>query len=164
VAQDLVGKPADVVIAENYTLLFAVRAEIASLKGRSYVVDVAVSRYSFLNQDICFQVLKFYPKGSSIFGLEAALLAAGKPAVSLVRSVSSSLEQGSGSDETSLSCAQCSISSFVQHVTYCCWSEGSADKGEQAGIPAMSADVGQRTPPPAAILLGLSNFYNACET
>jgi hypothetical protein len=82
--------------------------------------------------------------GSLCFGLDAALLAAGKPAGSFVRSVSSSLEHGSGSGETSLSCAQCSISSFVQYVTYCCWSEESADKGEQAVIAGISTDVGER--------------------
>lgn len=98
VARDLVSKPAVVVIAENYTSFSAVPAEIAALTGRSYVIDVAVSRYSFRNQDICFQVLKFYPEGSAVFvGLDAALLAAGKPAGSLVRSVGSSVEQGSGS-------------------------------------------------------------------
>lgn len=54
-------------------------AEIASLTGRSYVVDVNVSQYSFRTEDIRFQVLKFYPPGSSVFvGLEASLIAARK--------------------------------------------------------------------------------------
>ncbi|XP_047043815.1 uncharacterized protein LOC124648024 [Lolium rigidum] len=57
VARDLVGKPAEVLVAENCSLISNVPAEIASLTGRSYAVDVCVSRYSFRAEDIGFRVL-----------------------------------------------------------------------------------------------------------
>jgi hypothetical protein len=63
----LVGKPADVLVAENSGFLATVPAEIDALIGRSYVVDVIVSYYSFCIKDISFQVFKFYPEGSSVF-------------------------------------------------------------------------------------------------
>jgi hypothetical protein len=66
-ARDLVGKPADVLVAENNGFLGTVPAEIDALIGRSYVVDVIVSQYSFCVKDISFQVSKFYPEGSSVF-------------------------------------------------------------------------------------------------
>jgi hypothetical protein len=66
-ARDLVGKPADILVAENSGFLATVPAEIDALIGRSYVVSVIVSRYSFRIKDISFQVFKFYPKGSSVF-------------------------------------------------------------------------------------------------
>lgn len=79
IASDLVGKPVDVLIAENCALLFAVPAEIFGLIGKNYVADVAVSWYSFRNNDISFQVLKVYPEGSSVFaGFDEALLATSK--------------------------------------------------------------------------------------
>ena len=46
IGRDLIGKPVDVLIAENCDLLSAVSAEISALVGRIYVVDVAVSRIS----------------------------------------------------------------------------------------------------------------------
>jgi replication factor A1 len=67
IARDLIGKPVDVLLSENCALLSAVPDEISGLIGRDYVVDVAVSRYSFQKDDISFQVLKFYPQGSSVF-------------------------------------------------------------------------------------------------
>jgi hypothetical protein len=39
------------------------------------------------------------------------------------------------------------------YINYCCWSEGSVDNGDLAVIHAMSADVGQSTLPPIAILV-----------
>jgi replication factor A1 len=68
-ARDLVGKPADVLVAENNGFLGTVPAEIDALIGRSYVIDVIVSQYSFCIKDISFQVSKFYPEGSSVFAL-----------------------------------------------------------------------------------------------
>lgn len=50
-------------------------------------------RYSLQSTDIHFQLLKFYPEGSSIFtGFDAALLVAGKPAGSLVCSTAHPVE------------------------------------------------------------------------
>jgi hypothetical protein len=66
-ARDLVGKPADVLVAKNSGFLATVPVEIDALIRRSYVVDVIVSRYSFHIKDISFQVFKFYPEGSSVF-------------------------------------------------------------------------------------------------
>jgi hypothetical protein len=60
-AHDLIGKPVDVLLSENCALLSAVPDEISGLIGRDYLVDVAVSCYSFQKDDISFQVLKFYP-------------------------------------------------------------------------------------------------------
>lgn len=56
-------------------------AKISGLVGRSYALDVAVSRFSFRQDGTTFQVLKFYPEGSSVFaGLKAVSVAAGKSA------------------------------------------------------------------------------------
>ena len=44
---DLVGKPIDVLATENSALFSGVTVKIAALTGRSYVVVVSVSRYSF---------------------------------------------------------------------------------------------------------------------
>ena len=59
VAQDLVGKPADVLLVENYSLVSTIPSEISGLAGRKFVVDVTVSRCSFQAEDISFQVLRF---------------------------------------------------------------------------------------------------------
>lgn len=79
IARDLIGKPVDVLLAESCALVSAVPDEITGLVGRSYVVDLAVSRFSYRKDDISFQVLKFYPEGSSVFaGSTTPLVSAGK--------------------------------------------------------------------------------------
>jgi replication factor A1 len=67
IARDLVGKPVDVLLAESSSPLSVVPDEISALIGRTYVVDVVVSRFSFRSSDMSFQVLKLYPEGSSVF-------------------------------------------------------------------------------------------------
>ena len=41
-AEDLVGKPADVLLVENYSLVSTTPSEISGLAGRKFVVDVTV--------------------------------------------------------------------------------------------------------------------------
>ncbi|KAM0865940.1 hypothetical protein ACQ4PT_042946 [Festuca glaucescens] len=133
VARDLVGKPAEVLVAENCSLISNVPAEIASLTGRSYVVDVSVSRYSFRTEDIRFQVLKLYPPGSSGFvGLEASLIAAGKAPQQLGDSSQSSPchKIGSGNVRT----------------------QAVSGASAQAVSGASADDTVLRTPPPPAIV------------
>ncbi|PNT63610.1 hypothetical protein BRADI_4g18320v3 [Brachypodium distachyon] len=67
VARDLIGKPAIDLVATSHETAFAVPKELLDLVGRKYIVDVAVSRYSFRMDHISFQVLKFYPEGGSVY-------------------------------------------------------------------------------------------------
>ncbi|PNT67923.1 hypothetical protein BRADI_3g33726v3 [Brachypodium distachyon] len=67
IAEELLGKPADILVADSYALEFGVPSEISSLVGRIYVVDLAISRYSFRRDNISFQALKFYPEGGMVF-------------------------------------------------------------------------------------------------
>ena len=98
IARDLLGKAADVLLAENYSLISTGPSEIGGLAGKSYVVDVVVSRYSFRSMDVCFQALKFYPEGSTVFvDHHTALVAAAKAIDTLPAPVASTADYASGS-------------------------------------------------------------------
>jgi hypothetical protein len=65
VATDLIGKPPDVLNNEFLARNDILPSDILRLVGRSYVVDVVVSRFSICREIINFQVVKFYTEGGS---------------------------------------------------------------------------------------------------
>jgi hypothetical protein len=69
-------------VPENFAMLSAM-PDIHFPELRLF--NVGVLRHSFQREDICFQVLNFYPEGGSVFvELDAVLVVMGRASASLV--------------------------------------------------------------------------------
>jgi hypothetical protein len=63
IAKDFIGKPADILVNQFLMSNVIIPLDNVKLTRKSYVVEVALSCFSFRQQNIDFQVLKFYSEG-----------------------------------------------------------------------------------------------------